>query len=250
MQRKVCKLPKRLDPAARRGAIRTGRTRHRRWMPSGSAKLLAGRRSTQAKQGKKTAGVDGVTSLAPTQRLTLAQTLTLGAKAAPGRRVWRPQSGANARRPVGIPPRHDRALHALAHRGLDPAWAARLAPNSDGGRPGRAGHEAIEAICTLIGHKATDVVEADIEKGFDRIEHAAVLTKSSTRPRRRRPGKGWRQAGGYEAGQWCPTAEGTRPGGTLAPCMAHMARHGLATSMRKRCPRSGSRGLQAPTSVV
>ena len=217
MPRNVFKLQKRIYQAARREDIRTGRTLQRLLMPSWSANLLAVRRITQDNQGKKTAGVDGVKFLAPKQRLTRAQPLTMGDKAAPVRRVWIPQPGSNAMRPLGIPTIPARALQALAHRVLEPAWKARVAPNSSGCRPGRSCHEAIEAIFTLIGHKANDVVEADIEKCFDQIDQAAVLNKINTSPRRRRQVKGGLQAGGYAAGQWFPTEEGTMQGGTIAP---------------------------------
>ena len=196
------------------------------------------------------AGVDGVTSLAPTQWLTLAQTLTMGDKAAPGRRVWIPQPGSNDMRPLGLPTLHDRALQALAHSGLAPEWEARFAPNSYGFRPGRSWHDAIEAIFTIIGHTAQDVLEADIEQCFDRIDHAAVRKKIHTTPRLRRQVKGWLQAGVYDAGQWFPTEAGTMQGGTIAPFIAHMALHGLETIMHKRFPRRGSRGVQAPKIVV
>src|SRR6266704_3174090 len=48
----------------------------------------------------------------------------------------------------------------------------------------------------------------DIEKCFDRIDHADVLKKITTSPRLRRQVKGWLQAGVYEAGQWFPTEDG------------------------------------------
>jgi RNA-directed DNA polymerase len=250
VQRKVCKRQKRIYQTACRGDIRTGRALQRLLMHSWSAKLLAVRRITQDTQGKKTAGVEGVQSLTPQQRRTLAQTLTLGDKAAPVRRVWRPNPGANDRRPLGIPPIHDRALQALAHRVREPAWAARFTPNRSGFRPGRACHEAIAALVTSIGHKAKDVLAADIEQGFDRIAHAAGRKKIHTSPRLRRQVQGWLKAGVYEDGQWFPTEAGTRQGGTSAPFMANMARHGLETIISKRLPRSGSRGLQAPNIVV
>ena len=103
IQRNVFKLQKRIYQASCRGDIRTVRALQRLLMHSWSAKLLAVRRITQDNQGKKTAGVDGVKSLTPTQRLTLAQTLTMGDKAAPVRRVWIPKPGSNDMRPLGIP---------------------------------------------------------------------------------------------------------------------------------------------------
>ena len=250
IQRNVFKLQKRIYQASRRGDIRTVRALQRLLMHSWSAKLLAVRRITQDNQGKKTAGVDGVKSLTPTQRLMLAQTLTLGDKAAPVRRVWIPKPGSNDMRPLGIPTIHDRALQALAHSVLEPEWEARFAPNSYGFRPGRSCHDAIEAIFTIIGHKAKYVLDADIEKCFDRIDHAAVLKKINTSPRLRRQVKGWLKAGVYDAGQWFPTEEGTMQGGTISPFIANMALHGLETVISQRFPRSGSRGFQAPKIVV
>jgi RNA-directed DNA polymerase len=48
----------------------------------------------------------------------------------------------------------DRALQALVKSALEPAWEARFELNSDGFRPGRSCHNAIEAMFTAIGHKA------------------------------------------------------------------------------------------------
>src|SRR5216683_3676669 len=66
----------------------------------------------QDNQGKKTAGVDGITPLPPKQRLTRSHTLTMGDKAAPVRRVWIPKPGADDMRPLGIPTIHDRAPYS------------------------------------------------------------------------------------------------------------------------------------------
>jgi RNA-directed DNA polymerase len=67
----------------------------------------------------------------------------------------------------------------------------------------------------MIGHKARYVLDADIEKCFDRIDHAAVLKKINTSPNLRRQLKGWLQAGVSDAGQWFPTEEGTMQGGNI-----------------------------------
>jgi RNA-directed DNA polymerase len=173
LQRAVCTLQKRIDQATRRGDVGTVRRLQRLWMTSWSAKLLAGRTATQDKQGKRTAGLEGVTALMPAPRLALACAWLLEGKAAPARRVWIPQAGAAALRPLGLPTIDDRARQALAHSALEPAGAARVAPHSDGFRPGRPRHEAIEAMFTALGHKATYGLEADIEKCFDRIAQAA-----------------------------------------------------------------------------
>src|SRR5262249_16163489 len=174
IQRNVFKLQKRIYRASRRGDSRTVRTLQRLLMKSWSAKLLAVRRVTQDNQGKKTAGVDGVKALTPKQRLTLAHTLTLGDKATPVRRVWIPKPGSDDMRPLGIPTIHDRALQPLAHFVLEPEWEAGFEPNRYGFRPGRSGHDAIEAIFTIIGHKARYV--------FEFIPIKSSVTKVSNAP--------------------------------------------------------------------
>ncbi|BAZ12349.1 RNA-directed DNA polymerase [Calothrix sp. NIES-4071] len=79
-------------------------------MNSWSARALAVRRVTQDNQGKKTAGVDGVKSLTPKQRLSLIDKLKLGSKVSPTRRIWIPKPGKDEKRPLGIPTILDRAM--------------------------------------------------------------------------------------------------------------------------------------------
>jgi RNA-directed DNA polymerase len=105
-------------------------------MKSWSAKTLAIRRVSQDNQGKNTAGVDGVKSLTPKQRINLVTNLKIGVKAKPTIRVWIPKPGSEERRPLGIPTIEQRALQALVKLGLEPEWEARFEPNSYGFRPG------------------------------------------------------------------------------------------------------------------
>ena len=172
---------------------------------SRAARFLAVRRVTQENQGKKTAGVDGVKSLTPPQRVALAVTLTLGAKAQPVRRVWIPKPATTEQRPLGIPVMADRARQALVKTGLDPEWEARFEPNSYGFRPGRSCQDAIEAIFTAIGHKAKYALDADIAQCFDRINHSALLTKVHASPGVRRQLRAWLKAGVLADGQLFPT---------------------------------------------
>src|SRR5262245_3752283 len=91
IERQVFKLQKRIYQASQRGEVTLVHKLQRLLMASWSAKCLAVRRVTQDNRGKKTAGVDGRTALSPKQRLALANTLTLTAKAQPLRRVWIPK---------------------------------------------------------------------------------------------------------------------------------------------------------------
>ncbi|MEB3829905.1 reverse transcriptase N-terminal domain-containing protein, partial [Phormidium sp. CCY1219] len=69
------------------GDVKTVRGLQKILLKSWSAKVLAVRRVTQDNQGKKTAGVDGVNSLSPKARMSLAGQLKLDSKAKPARRV-------------------------------------------------------------------------------------------------------------------------------------------------------------------
>lgn len=250
IQRNVFQLQPRMYRAACRDDVKTVRQLQRLLMHSWSAKRLAVRKVTQDNQGKKTPGVDGIKSLTPPQRLTLARTLTLDGTAAPVRRVWIPTPSTPELRPLGIPTLHDRAGQALVKSALEPEWEARFAPNSYGFRPGRSCQDAIEALFTAIGHKAKYVLDADIEKCFDRIDQTALLTKVHTSPSLHRQLKAWLKAGVLDQGTLFPTDTGTMQGGNLSPLLACIALHGLEALIGKTFPRSGSRRCQTPNVVV
>ena len=74
LEQVVYKLQKRIFKASQRGDTRTLHRLQRLLITSRAAKLLAVRKVTQDNRGKKTAGVDGVKSLTPPQRLQLAST--------------------------------------------------------------------------------------------------------------------------------------------------------------------------------
>jgi RNA-directed DNA polymerase len=113
LEKRVLKLQKRIYRAQQRGDTKAVRRLQKTLMRSGSAKCLAVRRVTQDNQGKKTAGVDGIKSLSPVQRLELVKKLKLSHKAKATRRVWIPKPGTEEKRPLGIPTMADRALQAL-----------------------------------------------------------------------------------------------------------------------------------------
>ena len=180
IERQVFKLQKRIYRASKNGDKLTVHNLQRLLIHSFSAKCLAVRRVTQDNRGKNTAGVDGVKALNPVQRLQLALSLQLTAIAQPTRRVWIPKPGKDEKLPLGIPTLRNRTEQALAKLALEPQWEAVFEPNSYGFRPGRSCHDAIEAIFNSIGHKAKYVLDADIEKCFDRIDHRALLDKLNT----------------------------------------------------------------------
>ena len=113
LERSVFKLQKRIYKASLRGNVQTTRRLQKLLIKSWGAKCLAVRRVTQENQGKKTAGVDGVKSLTPKQRLELVSKFRLSSKVDPTRRVWIPKPGKDEKRPLSIPTMKDRATQAL-----------------------------------------------------------------------------------------------------------------------------------------
>lgn len=243
LERKTFKLQKRIYRASQRGDVKTVRKLQKTLMRSWSAKTLAVRRVTQDNQGKKTAGVDGVKSMTPKQRLELVLKLRLNRKVKPTRRVWIPKPGTEEKRPLGIPTMYDRAVQALVKLALEPEWEAKFEPNSFGFRPGRSCHDAIEAIFLAISQKDKYVLDADIAKCFDRINHQALLNKLNTFPTIRRQVRAWLKAGvidweayGNRQKAFSPTTEGTPQGGVLSPLLANIALHGLENQIKQAFP--------------
>lgn len=237
LERRVFKLQKRIYRASQRGDVKAIRRLQKTLMKSWSARCLAVRRVTQDNRGKKTAGVDGLKSLTPKQRLTLVANLKVSSKVAPTRRVWIPKPGTEEKRPLGIPTMKDRALQALVKLALEPEWEARFEPNSYGFRPGRSCHDAIGQIFTVISRKAKYVLDADIAKCFDRIDHEALLNKLNTFPTIRRQVRAWLKAGVMDNKQLFPTSEGTPQGGILSPLLANIALHGMENRITQAFPK-------------
>ena len=237
LERRVYKLQKRIYQASIRGDVKALRRLQKTLMNSWSARALSVRRVTQDNTGKKTAGVDGIKSLSPAVRLKLVNNLKLGSKVSPTRRVWIPKPGTEEKRPLGIPTMKDRALQALVKMALEPEWEARFEPNSYGFRVGRSCHDAIEAIFNEIRYKAKYVLDADISKCFDRINHVALLNKLNTFTTIRRQIRAWLKVGVMDNMQHYETSEGTPQGGVISPLLANIALHGMEYRIKQAFPR-------------
>lgn len=227
LERNAYKLQKRIYQTSKRGDVKLVRRLQRLLTKSWTAKAIAVRRVSQDNQGKKTAGVDGVKSLTPKQRLSLVNELHLETKASSTRRVWIPKPGTDEKRPLGIPTMKDRALQALVKMALEPEWEARFEPNSYGFRPGRSCHDAIEAIHQTLNRKPKFVLDADISKCFDKINHQKLLEKLNTYPTMRKQVRAWLKAGVMDGNKLFPTNEGTPQGGVISPLLANIALHGM-----------------------
>jgi len=159
----------------------------------------------------------------------MVETMDIKASNLPTRRVWIPKPGKEEKRPLGIPVIEDRATQALMKLALEPEWEAKFEPNSYGFRPGRSCHDAVDAIHTAICQKAKYVLDADIAKCFDKINHQKLLEKLNTFPKFERAIRGWLKSGVIDQGTLFPTEEGTPQGGVISPLLANIALHGLET---------------------
>ena len=235
IQKATFKLQKRIYRAYISGDVRKGRRLQKTLINSYYNRLLSVRKVTQDNQGKKTAGVDKVKSLTPKQRLELAENLKLGDKSKPIRRVWIPKPGRSEKRPLGIPVMRDRAVQALAKTALEPEWEAKFERNSFGFRPGRSAHDAIEAIFLRTRFKPKFVLDADISKCFDQINHQKLLTKLNTFPKLRKQVRAWLKADicDYVKHERTPNHQGTPQGGVISPLLSNIALHGMENRIRQ-----------------
>lgn len=232
IEREVFRLQKRIYRASQNGNVVLVQSLQRLLIKSYYGKLLATRKVTQDNQGKKTAGIDGIKSLNPSQRLSLAENLQLKGKCKPTRRVNISKPSGETR-PLGIPVMEDRAKQSLVKLALEPQWEARFEPNSYGFRPGRGCHDAIEQIFLAINKMPKYVLDADIAKCFDRIDHNKLIAKLETYPELRREIKSWLKSGYMDGKDLFPTIEGTPQGGVVSPLLANIALHGIEMEIKK-----------------
>jgi RNA-directed DNA polymerase len=233
VERYVFKLQKQIFKASHQGDKKKARKLQKTLMRSWSNRLLAVRRVTQDNRGKKTAGVDGVKSLTPQARIKLAKQLSIKGKSKATRRVWIPKPGKTEKRPLGIPTMHDRALQGVLKNAIEPEWEALFEPNSYGFRPGRACQDAIQQIRVSIDKKPKYVLDADISKCFDKIDHNALLNKLGYQGKVRQQIKAWLKSGVIDNKTFLETEEGTPQGGVASPLLANIALHGLENHLNE-----------------
>jgi len=220
-------LQDRIFRATKAGDHRRVRNLQMLLVRSTSAKLKAIRRVTQENDGRHTPGIDGVTCKTPASRLMLLKSgLSLqGYRPTPVRRVYIPKA-SGGRRPLGIPTVKDRVMQAIVKMALEPEWEYRFEPNSYGFRPGRSCHDAVTAIHQTMSQPGSSqwVLDADISKCFDNIDHDALLKRLPVFAATIRR---WLKAGVVELGRFAPSEAGTPQGGVISPLLANIALDGM-----------------------
>lgn len=233
VDQRTARLQRRIYRAASEGNRRKVRHLQRTLLASLDAKLIATRRVTTENRGRNTAGVDRQQALSPRDKMKLARSLKLDGKTLPIRRTYVPKADSKERCPLSIPTIRDRAKQAWVKLALEPQWEAVFEPNSYGFRPGRSCHDAIGAIyLSLRGGNNRYILDADIAKCFDRIDHDALINKLDTFPALERQVRAWLQAdimSGYADRPKSVEASimGTPQGGIISPLLSNIALHGM-----------------------
>lgn len=180
-RKETFRLQKRIYKASRNDDVSTVLNLQKRLFTSRGARLLAIRQVTQLNSGKKTAGIDGKASLTPKQRLMLEEELRIEGmrwQHLGVREVSIPKPDGTDRI-LKIPTIRDRAWQCLVKLVVEPAHEAKFHALSYGFRPGRCTHDAQKVIfCNLNSRsngKTKRILELDIEKCFDRINHSTIM---------------------------------------------------------------------------
>ena len=223
------RLQKRVYKAIRVGDKRKARSLQKLILKSQAGKLLAIRQVTQLNAGKKTAGVDGKKSLSFEERFALAIELNKSLsdwKHQGLREIPIPKKDGTTRM-LKVPTIADRAWQCLAKYALEPAHEATFHKYSYGFRTGRSAHDAqkilfnnLRSSCNGINKR---VIELDIEKCFDRINHSAIMDNLIA-PAGLKLGIFRCLKAGINVGF---PDQGTPQGGVVSPLLANIALNGI-----------------------
>jgi len=196
----------------------------------------------RVKANKGAAGIDGMTfeDLAPYLKehwpTIRAQLLDGTYKPQPVRRVEIPKA-SGGQRPLGIPTVLDRFIQQAVMQVLQAEWDGTFSEASFGFRPGRSAHQAVERAQAYIASGHDVVVDIDLEKFFDRVNHDILMgfiAKRVTDKRILKLIRGFLTAGVLADGLVSPSEEGTPQGGPLSPLLSNLMLDVLDKELEKR----------------
>ena len=140
-------------------------------------------------------------------------------------------------RKLGIPTVVDRFIQQAILQVLQPEWDQGFSEFSFGFRPGRSAHQAIGRAQKYLKEGHTWVVDLDLEKFFDRVNHDKLMSDVARKVKDRRILRIIRrflEAGVLEHDALHETTEGTPQGGPLSPLLANLLLDGLDRELEKR----------------
>jgi group II intron reverse transcriptase/maturase len=155
----------------------------------------------------------------------------------PVRKVMIPKPGGEGMRQLGIPTVLDRLIQQALHQVLQPLFEPEFSRHSFGFRPGRSAHQAVRQARKYVSEGRRWVVDMDLEKFFDRVNHDILMSRVARKVRDKRVLKLIRrylQAGILVGGLVQPRREGTPQGGPLSPLLSNILLNDLDRELERR----------------
>jgi RNA-directed DNA polymerase len=196
----------------------------------------------RVRRNKGTPGVDGMTvhELADWLRehqAALTASLRDGSyQPKPVRGVEIPKPGGGKRQ-LGIPCVVDRLVQQAILQVLEPILDPTFSDSSFGFRPGRSAHQALEQARTYANGGREFVVDLDLEKFFDRVNHDILMARLARRIGDKhllRIVRRFLSAGMMQNGVCIDREEGTPQGGPLSPLLANLLLDDLDRELHRR----------------
>jgi len=141
------------------------------------------------------------------------------------------------RRTLGIPTVLDRLIQQALHQVLTPIFDPTFSGSSFGFRPRRGCHDAVRSARSHMAAGHRWVVDMDLEKFFDRVNHDVLMSRVARRVRDKRVLlliRRYLQAGMMEGGIVTPHAQGTPQGGPLSPLLSNVLLDDLDKELERR----------------